>query len=155
MISPGLQDDFRVAKEEQVLCTHTYLPPTSATAQSCFILTGSLSHIFEVKKKILITILLNHINSTLKRQMLIHASLSLFSVACRKALDSTTVAAHESEIYCKTCYGRKYGPKGVGFGQGAGCLSTDTGDHLGLNLQQWVKSQWSFFWSYLSPTRVF
>ncbi|KAJ7400361.1 transcription factor E2F8 isoform X3 [Pitangus sulphuratus] len=57
-------------------------------------------------------------------------------MACRKALDSTTVAAHESEIYCKTCYGRKYGPKGVGFGQGAGCLSTDTGDHLGLNLQQ-------------------
>ncbi|XP_009582451.1 PREDICTED: cysteine and glycine-rich protein 3-like, partial [Fulmarus glacialis] len=56
--------------------------------------------------------------------------------ACRKALDSTTVAAHESEIYCKTCYGRKYGPKGIGFGQGAGCLSTDTGDHLGLNLQQ-------------------
>uniref|UniRef100_A0A803VJ69 Cysteine and glycine rich protein 3 n=1 Tax=Ficedula albicollis TaxID=59894 RepID=A0A803VJ69_FICAL len=57
-------------------------------------------------------------------------------MACRKALDSTTVAAHDSEIYCKTCYGRKYGPKGVGFGQGAGCLSTDTGDHLGLNLQQ-------------------
>ncbi|KAF4802045.1 transcription factor E2F8 [Turdus rufiventris] len=61
---------------------------------------------------------------------------SPITVACRKALDSTTVAAHESEIYCKTCYGRKYGPKGVGFGQGAGCLSTDTGDHLGLNLQQ-------------------
>ncbi|NXC15701.1 CSRP3 protein, partial [Corythaeola cristata] len=57
-------------------------------------------------------------------------------MGCRKALDSTTVAAHESEIYCKTCYGRKYGPKGIGFGQGAGCLSTDTGDHLGLNLQQ-------------------
>lgn len=59
-----------------------------------------------------------------------------FSVGCRKALDSTTVAAHESEIYCKTCYGRKYGPKGIGYGQGAGCLSTDTGDHLGLDLQQ-------------------
>ncbi|KAL8169748.1 UNVERIFIED_CONTAM: Cysteine and glycine-rich protein 3 [Gekko kuhli] len=57
-------------------------------------------------------------------------------MACRKALDSTTVAAHESEIYCKTCYGRKYGPKGIGYGQGAGCLSTDTGEHLGLNLQQ-------------------
>ncbi|XP_026520428.1 cysteine and glycine-rich protein 3 [Notechis scutatus] len=57
-------------------------------------------------------------------------------MGCRKALDSTTVAAHESEIYCKTCYGRKYGPKGVGFGQGAGCLSTDTGEHLGLDLQQ-------------------
>lgn len=107
-------------------------------------LTSSFPRIFKAKQKqMLIPIILNHINSTLKRQMLIHASLSLFSVACRKALDSTTVAAHESEIYCKTCYGRKYGPKGVGFGQGAGCLSTDTGDHLGLNLQQWVhKSHW-------------
>nr|VCV25302.1 cysteine and glycine rich protein 3 lacking the LIM1-domain [Rattus norvegicus] len=33
-------------------------------------------------------------------------------------------------------YGRKYGPKGIGFGQGAGCLSTDTGEHLGLQFQQ-------------------
>ncbi|XP_052568356.1 cysteine and glycine-rich protein 3 isoform X2 [Psammomys obesus] len=57
-------------------------------------------------------------------------------MACRKALDSTTVAAHESEIYCKVCYGRRYGPKGIGFGQGAGCLSTDTGEHLGLQFQQ-------------------
>ncbi|KAJ8252082.1 hypothetical protein COCON_G00213940 [Conger conger] len=46
-------------------------------------------------------------------------------MACRKALDSTTVAAHESEIYCKTCYGKKYGPKGYGYGQGAGALSSD------------------------------
>lgn len=58
------------------------------------------------------------------------------AVACRKALDSTTVAAHDSEIYCKVCYGRKYGPKGIGFGQGAGCLSTDTGEHLGLQFQE-------------------
>lgn len=65
-------------------------------------------------------------------------SLALLSpaVACRKALDSTTVAAHESEIYCKVCYGRRYGPKGIGYGQGAGCLSTDTGEHLGLQFQQ-------------------
>ncbi|KAJ8344334.1 hypothetical protein SKAU_G00316630 [Synaphobranchus kaupii] len=46
-------------------------------------------------------------------------------MACRKALDSTTVAAHESEIYCKSCYGKKYGPKGYGYGQGAGALSSD------------------------------
>uniref|UniRef100_A0A8C0D1G1 Cysteine and glycine rich protein 3 n=1 Tax=Balaenoptera musculus TaxID=9771 RepID=A0A8C0D1G1_BALMU len=56
-------------------------------------------------------------------------------MACKKALDSTTVAAHESEIYCKVCYGRRYGPKGIGYGQGAGCLSTDTGEHLGLQFQ--------------------
>ena len=37
---------------------------------------------------------------------------------CNKRLDSTNVANHNFEIYCKQCYGRKYGPKGVGFGLG-------------------------------------
>ncbi|CAL8364343.1 unnamed protein product [Gadus morhua 'NCC'] len=46
-------------------------------------------------------------------------------MTCRKGLDSTTVAAHESEIYCKSCYGKKYGPKGYGYGGGAGALSSD------------------------------
>ncbi|KAL6113522.1 csrp3 [Pungitius sinensis] len=46
-------------------------------------------------------------------------------MSCRKALDSTTVAAHESEIHCRSCYGKKYGPKGYGYGQGAGALSSD------------------------------
>uniref|UniRef100_A0A8B9GVB2 Cysteine and glycine-rich protein 1 n=1 Tax=Astyanax mexicanus TaxID=7994 RepID=A0A8B9GVB2_ASTMX len=49
-------------------------------------------------------------------------------MTCRKGLDSTTVAAHESEIYCKSCYGKKYGPKGYGYGQGAGALSSDPVD---------------------------
>lgn len=49
---------------------------------------------------------------------------------CGKMLDSTTVAEHESELYCKNCHGRKYGPKGYGFGGGAGCLSMDSGAHL-------------------------
>lgn len=63
-----------------------------------------------------------------------------YCMACRKSLDSTTVAAHESEIYCKTCYGKKYGPKGIGYGQGAGTLSTDTGEHLGI-VPQDIKPQ--------------
>ncbi|KAJ8249649.1 hypothetical protein COCON_G00228650 [Conger conger] len=33
-------------------------------------------------------------------------------MACGKGLDSTTVAVHEEEIFCRTCYGKKYGPKG-------------------------------------------
>ncbi|XP_050442103.1 muscle LIM protein Mlp84B isoform X5 [Adelges cooleyi] len=49
---------------------------------------------------------------------------------CGKFLDSTNCAEHDKELYCKNCHGRKYGPKGYGFGGGAGCLSTDTGDHL-------------------------
>jgi len=43
---------------------------------------------------------------------------------CHKALDSTSVCDNEGEIYCKGCYGKNFGPKGVGFGVGAGCLST-------------------------------
>ncbi|KAG7481734.1 hypothetical protein JOB18_003601 [Solea senegalensis] len=43
------------------------------------------------------------------------------------------MTAHESEIYCKSCYGKKYGPKGYGYGQGAGALSSDPpGQNIGL-----------------------
>ncbi|XP_013786053.1 muscle LIM protein 1-like [Limulus polyphemus] len=50
---------------------------------------------------------------------------------CHKSLDSTNATEHGGELYCKQCYGRKFGPKGYGFGQGAGTLSMDTGAHLG------------------------
>merc|ERR1712241_264507 len=50
---------------------------------------------------------------------------------CNKMLDSTTCAEHEKTLYCKVCHGRKYGPKGVGFGIGAGALSMDTGAQYG------------------------
>ncbi|XP_065292758.1 muscle LIM protein 1-like [Dermacentor albipictus] len=50
---------------------------------------------------------------------------------CRKRLDSTNVGEHAGELYCKQCYGRKFGPKGYGFGAGAGCLTMDKGEHLG------------------------
>ena len=68
---------------------------------------------------------------------------------CKKILESTTLAEHGADLYCKQCYVRKFvrllcewmllercvnciqGPKGVGFGVGAGTLVTDTGEHLG------------------------
>jgi cysteine/glycine-rich protein len=43
---------------------------------------------------------------------------------------------HEKQLFCKTCYGRRYGPKGVGFGQGAGALSMDTGEQFGNTVHQ-------------------
>ncbi|XP_018023251.1 uncharacterized protein LOC108679169 isoform X3 [Hyalella azteca] len=49
---------------------------------------------------------------------------------CNKMLDSTNLNCHETVLYCKTCHGRKFGPKGYGFGGGAAGLSMDTGAHL-------------------------
>ncbi|CAG2056626.1 unnamed protein product, partial [Timema podura] len=49
---------------------------------------------------------------------------------CNKLLDSTNCSEHEGELFCKVCHARKYGPKGYGFGGGAGCLSMDQGEHL-------------------------
>lgn len=46
---------------------------------------------------------------------------------CNKLLDSYTVTNHEDDIYCKGCYGKKFGPKGYGFASGASGLSMDTG----------------------------
>ncbi|KAL5480115.1 hypothetical protein EMCRGX_G023737 [Ephydatia muelleri] len=46
---------------------------------------------------------------------------------CRKKLDSTTVSDNEGQIYCKGCYGKNFGPKGVGYGQGAGTLTMTSG----------------------------
>ncbi|KAH0520089.1 Cysteine and glycine-rich protein 1 [Microtus ochrogaster] len=57
-------------------------------------------------------------------------------MVCKKNLDSTTVAVHGEEIYCKSCYGKKYGPKGYGFGQGAGTLSMDKGESLGIKHEE-------------------
>lgn len=64
---------------------------------------------------------------------------TLFSpvvVVCRKGLDSTTLAIHDTEIYCKSCYGKKYGPKGYGYGQGAGTLNMDRGERLGIKPEE-------------------
>ena len=50
----------------------------------------------------------------------------VFTAVCNKMLDSTNCAEHEKQLYCKTCHGRRFGPKGVGFGQGAGALQMDS-----------------------------
>lgn len=54
-----------------------------------------------------------------------------YAALCKKPLDSTNCAEHESELFCRNCHGRKFGIKGYGFGAGAGALNMDTGDQFG------------------------
>jgi len=42
---------------------------------------------------------------------------------CGKRLDSTTLTEREKEIYCKSCYGKCFGPKGFGYGVGSGTFA--------------------------------
>lgn len=49
--------------------------------------------------------------------------------SCRKKLDSISLCDKDGKIFCKTCYSRAFGPKGYGYGQGAGTLSTWGAQH--------------------------
>jgi cysteine/glycine-rich protein len=51
--------------------------------------------------------------------------LLFFSLFLTEQVDSTNFSDRNGEIYCKICYGREFGPKGYGYGQGAGTLSME------------------------------
>ncbi|KXS19647.1 hypothetical protein M427DRAFT_53054 [Gonapodya prolifera JEL478] len=56
---------------------------------------------------------------------------------CGKSVDSTTLTEKDSEAYCKTCYGKNWGPRGYGYaGGGAGLMSS----HESLPLSGHVES---------------
>ena len=42
-------------------------------------------------------------------------------------MDSGKITEHDGEMYCGSCYGKHFGPKGYGFGGGSGTLSMDDG----------------------------
>ena len=44
---------------------------------------------------------------------------------CDKRLDAATCCDSRDRVYCRPCYGRNFGPKGVGYGLGAGTLQTN------------------------------
>ncbi|KAK7601538.1 hypothetical protein V9T40_008979 [Parthenolecanium corni] len=45
---------------------------------------------------------------------------------CNKTLDSIIACdGPDNDVYCKTCYGKKFGPHGYGFACGSGFLQTD------------------------------
>ncbi|CAL1548482.1 unnamed protein product [Lymnaea stagnalis] len=47
--------------------------------------------------------------------------------ACGVSLDSNRLSVRDEEIYCRSCYGKNFGPKGYGFAGGASGLSMDNG----------------------------
>lgn len=60
---------------------------------------------------------------------------------CNKSLDATNIGERKDpgdpvsgEVYCKSCYGKNFGPKGYGYGAGAGTLNMDAGS------QGWAKN---------------
>ena len=73
--------------------------------------------------------------------------------ACRKLLDSGSITEHDGKMYCNSCYRsvsvrkplvsvqkikglifrKNFGPKGYGFGGGAGTLSMDDGNGYKTN----------------------
>jgi hypothetical protein len=55
---------------------------------------------------------------------------------CKKALEIPTLAENDGDIYCKQCYTRKFGIRGVGFGIGAGALGMDSGERFGNTQSQ-------------------
>jgi len=57
----------------------------------------------------------------------VYHKLCFTCTACRKLLVSGSITEHDNKIYCKNCYGKMFGPKGYGYGGGAGTLSMDDG----------------------------
>ncbi|KAI9202912.1 uncharacterized protein BJ171DRAFT_512579 [Polychytrium aggregatum] len=37
---------------------------------------------------------------------------------CNRTLDSSSMAERDSAIFCRSCYGKKFGPKGFGYSGG-------------------------------------
>ena len=55
---------------------------------------------------------------------------------CKKSLEVPTMAEHDGDLYCRQCYTRKFGIRGVGFGIGAGALGMDSGERYGNTQSQ-------------------
>ncbi|CAF1154506.1 unnamed protein product [Rotaria sordida] len=47
-------------------------------------------------------------------------------VNCKKSINGANYSEHDGYLYDNNCYKRLFGPKGVGYGIGAGTLSTGT-----------------------------
>lgn len=50
--------------------------------------------------------------------------------SCNKLLQPNLITEHAGDLYCKSCYAKQFGPKGYGYGCGAGTLSMENGHSL-------------------------
>ena len=57
---------------------------------------------------------------------------------CNKLLDSTTCTEHDGDAFCRSCYGKLFGPKGYGFAGGSSGLSMDTGNPHQPTRRWWI-----------------
>ena len=46
---------------------------------------------------------------------------------CNKLLETNILTEHQGDLFCRNCYAKSFGPKGYGYGTGAGTLSTENG----------------------------
>ena len=64
-------------------------------------------------------------------------------------LDSGSITEHDGDMFCNSCYRKNFGPKGYGFGGGAGCLSMDDGKNYTTNKVVDHQAE-----AYVAPKRV-
>lgn len=84
---------------------------------------------------------LTRVYHDLKLVYLLSIPLILFFVLsgnCNKLLDSTTCTEHDGDAFCKSCYGKLFGPKGYGFAGGSSGLSMDTGNPHQQTRRWWI-----------------
>jgi cysteine/glycine-rich protein len=46
-------------------------------------------------------------------------------IDCNKLLDPSNCTDNEGKVYCKSCHGKNFGPKGYGFSSGSAFLTTE------------------------------
>jgi len=56
----------------------------------------------------------------------IYHKLCFRCTSCNKSVDSFSLTIHNENLFCKSCYGKNFGPSGYGFGGGgAGLMASD------------------------------
>lgn len=57
---------------------------------------------------------------------------------CNKLLETYSLTEHAGDLFCRNCYAKSFGPKGVGFG--AGTMSTENSAYSSLNHRSYAQN---------------